>query len=93
MNFKPDIIEKSESLIDNINDKTLPDIQATLKNVNEISGRVNNGILTEVQKTLEYTNEMISRVNKILPVVVVALSLVAVAALGTFAGVLVLLFR
>ncbi|WP_296850355.1 hypothetical protein [Treponema sp.] len=37
----------------------LPDIQATLKNVNEISGRVNNGILTEVQKTLEYTNEVI----------------------------------
>ena len=37
----------------------LRDIHATLKNVNEISGRVNNGILTEVQKTLEYTNEVI----------------------------------
>ena len=93
MTFKPDILEKGEALIDNINNDTLPDIQETLKNVNEISGKVNNGILTEVQKTLESMNETISKVNKILPLVVVALSLVAGAAVGTFAGVLVLLFR
>ncbi len=93
MNLKPDILEKGEKLIDNINNETLPEIQSTLKNINEISEKVNNEILIEVQKTLASTNATILHVNKILPLVVVSLSLVAVAALGTFAGVLVLLFR
>ena len=93
MGLKLNILEKGEVLIDNINNNTLPEIQSTLENVDEISEKVNNAILPEVQKTLEITNETILSVNKILPLVVVSLSLVAVAALGTFAGVLVLLFR
>ncbi|MCR5724669.1 MAG: hypothetical protein K6G80_06235 [Treponema sp.] len=86
MNLKPDILEKGEALIDNINGNTLPEIQSTLKNVN-------TSILPNVQESLKGVTETLLQVNKIIPLVIVTLSLVAVAALGTFAGVLVLLLR
>ena len=93
MTFKPDILEKSESLIEKVNKETLPKINSTMDNINGITKKVNNSILCDVQDTLKEVNGTLSKINKILPLVVVALSLVAVAAVGTFAGVLVLLFR
>lgn len=93
MGLKPDILEKGETLIDNINAKLLPEVQPAAKNFKEVSARLNDLILPEAQKTLETVNETLSKIKKLLSLAVACLCVIALAAVGTMAGVVVLLVR
>ena len=93
MTLKPDILEKGETLIDNINAKVLPEVQPTVKNLKEVSAMVNASLLPETQKTLETVNRTVAKINKALPIIIGSLCVMSLSALATIIGVVVLLVR
>ena len=100
MGLKPDILEKSENLLDKVDREIVPKISSTLHNLDEIAGKVNNSIVGDIQKALASTNETVanvnqiaSKINKTFPFIVGLLCVSAVAMIGTVLGVVVLLIR
>lgn len=71
---------------------TIPEIRQLVIQLQTVSTQVSESI-PEIQSTVSEVNSLVSRIRKLLPFAVVCLCIMAIAGIGTLAGIILLLFK